>query len=269
MGHESEQTLLEGSKAAFDLALGLWGGSDQVGDVEGAQGALELAFGVGVVAARTRPEKAQAVGVDDLGNAVGLERLAEVEEVVPCRVGGDEAARHVEAGMIVDGEQERLFAGGGPPLVDGAVVLPKFADGGAAEPAIDTLLSGRERYQVGEVKFDVGLDARTRPNKSTEAFQLVGDKLKVRRVLNGQEAFEKGVDLGGPEAAVVASARFRAVGVTTGEPGGLHAVELGSADTQLGGGGLGVQEAVVESVECLEDELRWQAVDDLLLFKSA
>ena len=158
--------------------------------------------------------------------------------------------------------------GGGPPLVDGAVVLPEFADGGAAEPAIDTLLSGRERYQVGEVKFDVGLDARTRPNKAAEAFQLVGDKLEVGRVLNGQEAFEKGMDLGGPEAAVVASARFRAVGVTTGEPGGLHAVELGSADTQLVGGGLGVQEAVVESVECLEDELRWQAVDDLLLFKS-
>ena len=46
--------------------------------------------------------------------------------------------------MIIDGEQERLFAGGWP-LVDGAVVLPEFADGGAAEPAIDTLLSGRER----------------------------------------------------------------------------------------------------------------------------
>jgi len=269
MGHESDQTLLEGSKAAFDLALGLWGGSDQVGNVEGAEGALELAFGIGVIAARTRSEKAQAVGVDDLGNAVGLECLAEVEEVVPCRVGGDEAARDVEAGVIIDGEQERLFAGSGPPLVDGAVVLPEFADGGAAKSAIDTFLSGRERNEVGEVKFDVGLNARTRPNKSTEPFEFVGDKLEVRRVLNGQKAFEKGVDLVGPEAAVVASARFWAVGITTGKPGGLHAVELGSADTQLGGGGLGVQEAVVESVECLEDELRWQAVGDLLLFKGA
>ena len=170
--------------------------------------------------------------------------------------------------MIIDSEQERLFAGGGPPLVDGAVVLPEFADGGAAEPAIDTLLSGRERNEMGEVAFDVGLDARTRPDKAAEAFEFVGDKLEVGWVLNGQEAFEKSVDLGGPEAAAIASARFRAVGVATGEPVGLHPVELGSADTQLGGGGRGVEEAVVEFLECLEDEFRWQAVGDLWLFKS-
>lgn len=120
---------------------------------------------------------------------------------------------------------------------------------------------------MGEVEFDVGLDARTSPNKTTQAFQLVGDKLEVRWVLNGQEASEKSVNLGGPEAAAVTSARFWAKGVATGEPVGSHAVELGSAHAELGGSARRVEEPRVEFIECLQDELWWQAVDYLFLFK--
>jgi len=269
VSHEGDQAFLEGAEAAFNLALGLGSGSDEVGDAKGAQGALELAFGVGVVIAGTWPEKTQAVGVNDLGDAARLEGLAEVQEVVPGRVGGDETPRHVEAGMVVNGEQEGLLVRRRPPLVDGAVVLPEFSDLGAAEASIDTIPSWWRRDEVGEVAFDVGLDGRTGAGEEAKAFEFVADKLVVGRVLHGQETFEEGADFGGPEAMAVASAGLRAVGDASCQPEGPHSVELGSAYAELGGGGCGVQEACVELIEGLEDELRGEAVNDLVLFKSA
>ena len=137
MGEQSHQAALEGAKAALDLPLGLWGGCHQIGHAEPAQGALELAFRIVVIVVGAGPEEAQAVGVNDLGQAPG-EGFPEMFEVIPSRVRLDEAAREVEAAMVIDGEQEGLLGGGGPSLVDGAVVLPKFADAGTTEAAIDT-----------------------------------------------------------------------------------------------------------------------------------
>ena len=71
---------------------------------EPAEGTLELAFRIAVIVAGAGPEKAQAVGVNDLGQTPSLEGLPEVLEVVPSRVRCDEAAREVEAGMVIDGE---------------------------------------------------------------------------------------------------------------------------------------------------------------------
>lgn len=118
MGHESNETSLEGSETPFDLALGLGRGSDDVGDMQRAQGTLEFALRIAVVMARTRAEEAQSVGVDDLWQAVSLEGFAEVLKVVPSGVTLDESASHAEAGAIVGGEQQGLFVGSGPPLVD-------------------------------------------------------------------------------------------------------------------------------------------------------
>ena len=128
-------------------------------DAEGAEGALELAFWVSAIIVGTRAEEAQSVGVDDFGDAMGLERLAEVQEVTPGRVRGDEAPGHVEAGVVVDGEKKGLLARAGPPLVNGTVVLPKFADTGAAEASIDSNLFRRGGNEVREMDFDVGFDA--------------------------------------------------------------------------------------------------------------
>ena len=88
--------------------------------------ALEFALGIAVIVAGTWTEETQAVGVNDLGQAPGLEGLPEMLEGVPGRVRLDETAGEFEAGMVVDREQEGLLGGGGPPLVDGAVVLPKL-----------------------------------------------------------------------------------------------------------------------------------------------
>ena len=41
-GQQCEQSFLEGAKAAFNFAFGLWAGSHQVGDAQGGEGALKL-----------------------------------------------------------------------------------------------------------------------------------------------------------------------------------------------------------------------------------
>ena len=122
---QGDETFLEGAEAALDFAFGLGSGSHQMGDAQGAQGALEFALWIGVVAAGAWSEEAEGIGIDGLGQAPGLEGQAEVLEVVPGGVGVHEAAGEVEAGVVVDGEQQGLLRGGGPQLVDGAVELPE------------------------------------------------------------------------------------------------------------------------------------------------
>ena len=129
-----------------------------MGDAQGAQGALEFAPGIAVVAAGAWSEEAEGIGIDGLGQAPDLEGRAEVLEVVPGGVGRHETAGEVEAGVIIDGEQQGLLGGGGPPLLDGTVVLPKFAGVRAAETPEDAGLALRGGHEVGVVRLDVGLE---------------------------------------------------------------------------------------------------------------
>lgn len=103
--HEGDESFLEGAETPLDLARGLRRGSHEVGDVQCTQGALELAFRIAVVMARTRAEEAQGVGVDDLRQAVVLKSFAEMQEVVLGGVALDEAPGDAEARAVVNGEQ--------------------------------------------------------------------------------------------------------------------------------------------------------------------
>ena len=114
-----------------------------MGNPDGSQGALELAARVEVVVRGTWSKEAQAVGVNGLGDTEDLENPTEVEEVGPSGVAGDESSSDVEAGVVVEGEQEGLFFGAGPPLVDGTVVLEEFTKSGATKAAIGAWLFNR------------------------------------------------------------------------------------------------------------------------------
>jgi hypothetical protein len=95
-----------------------------VRDVKRPQGALELTARIGVVVAGTRPEEAQGVGVNRLGQAMVFEGGPEMLEVIPGGVALDEAACDKQARAIINGEQQGLFLWCRPPLVNGAIVLP-------------------------------------------------------------------------------------------------------------------------------------------------
>ena len=144
-----------------------------------------------MVVAGAWPKEAQAVGINDFGEAPFSEGFPEVLEMVPGRIGSHEATREVESRVIVGGEQESLLGRGGPPLADGAVVLPEFADVGTTEAPIDTGLARRSGYEVRIAGLDVCLYRGTGANQSAEALEFVGDELIVGRVLQRQEIFQK------------------------------------------------------------------------------
>ena len=169
VGHESDKQALESAKAAFDFSFGLRSWGDEVGDAQSPQGALELALGIGVVTAGAGSKKAQAVGVNCLRDPVCFKGGAEVREVVPCGVGRHETPGDIEAGMVVNGEQEDLLGQGGPPLVNRAVMLPEVAYFGAAKTPVGAVFSLGSWNEMGEMGFDVGLDAGTCAGEAAEA----------------------------------------------------------------------------------------------------
>ena len=197
---------MEGLKAALDLALGLRRWSDKMRYMQRPQGALKLATRIGVMVAGAWPKEAQSVSIDRLGQAVALERFAEMLEVIPGGVALDEATRDKQTRTVIDGKQQGLLVRSRPPLVDRAVVLPEFADVSAAETSVGALLGPRRGNQMGEVGFDIGFDGGAGSLEVAQPFHFVGDELIVGRALHGQKALEKINDLGRPKLTPITSA---------------------------------------------------------------
>jgi len=126
ISQDCHQAFLQGSKAAFDLAFGLRAGSDQMGYPQSGEGALELGAGIAVIGHGIVAKEAEAVGVHDHRQAVLKKESAKMLEMIPSGVGGDKDSAQEFAGMIIDGQQQGLLFMGGPPLVDGGIVLPEF-----------------------------------------------------------------------------------------------------------------------------------------------
>lgn len=175
-----------------------------MGYVEGAQGALELAAGVAAVVIGAWTKEAQGVSVDGLRQAEAFEGFAEVAEVGPGGVAGHEATGDIEAGMVIDGEQEGLFLAAGPPFVDGAVVLPEFAEAGAVEPPVGSRFALGAGDEVGQAALDVGLDGGAGAAQAVKTQEFVGDELVVGRGLQGDELVQEGDGLLGPGLAYAA-----------------------------------------------------------------
>ena len=71
-------------------------------------------------------KEAEAVGVNDHGQGVLEEEAAKMLEMIPSGIGRDKGCAEQFAGVIIDGQQQGLLLLGGPPLVDGGIVLPAF-----------------------------------------------------------------------------------------------------------------------------------------------
>ena len=107
--------------------------------------------------------------------------------------------------MVVDGEQEGLFILGGPPRVDGGVVLPQFAQTGPFSATAGLGDGGGRTDQEREVTAGVSSERFAVALKSKAGGQFVGDELIVGRSLEWQEGLQELLDLGGPGAAMVAT----------------------------------------------------------------
>lgn len=205
IGQHGPQALLQGAEAALDLAFGLGAGSDQMSNAQSGEGALELRTGIAIIGHGIMAKEAQSVSVDDHRQVVLEEEAAEMLEMIPGRVGGDEDPAHEFAGMIVDGQQQGLLLLGGPPLVDGGIVLPQLVDAGAlpAPTGFDARFGlANEVREMGSGKgrhrFAMTLEAEP-------AFQFIGHQLEVGWFLEGEELPEEGDGLCRPVGPMVAA----------------------------------------------------------------
>ena len=71
-------------------------------------------------------EQGQSIGVESQGQAVEGKSATEVLEVMPGGIGRNKDGGQEFARVVIKGKQEGLLIVGGPPLVDGGVVLPQF-----------------------------------------------------------------------------------------------------------------------------------------------
>lgn len=157
MSEKSHEPSLKGAEAALDFALGLWGWSHEMGDIQSSQSTLEFAPWVTTVTAGTWAKEAECVSVDGLGDAVEFKGFAKVLKMSPRGVGGNKAAGHIGSRAIINGEQEGLLAGIGPPLMNGAIVLPKFTDLCPAKASKNARFFWCGGDQVSKMFFDVSL----------------------------------------------------------------------------------------------------------------
>ena len=180
-----------------------------MGDSEGGEGALELGAGVAAIGGGFMSEQGQAIGIESQRQAVAGKSAAEVLEVVPGGVGRNKDGGQQFARVIINGQQEGLLGGGGPPLVDGGVVLPQFAHAGSF-PAAAGLGCGRGRTdQEREVTASVGGDGFAVALESEAGSQFVGDQLVVGRSLERQEGLQELPDFGGPSGAMIAAGEVK------------------------------------------------------------
>src|SRR5450631_3965969 len=93
--------------------------------------------------------------------------------------------------MIIDGQQEGLFVGSRPPLVDGRIVLPQFTEAGAFPATAGFGARFWLADQVGKMRPDKGGDRLTMALETEAYFQFIGGQLKVGRSLQRYKIFKE------------------------------------------------------------------------------
>ena len=206
-GEKGGKTFLPEAKLALDLAFGLRIFGNKVADSEAAQSALELGEGVGVAGfARLVSKKAQAVGVEVVGEAVGKENFSNMGEVGEGGFGFNEGCPDDETGGVVDSQGEDLELFSGPPLVWRAVVLEKIAIALALPPTAGFGSAfERSAQQLGHVLEDIAADIGDGAFEGESAVEFVSQEAEVGRSASGERGAQEGLSFIRPSSSVVAS----------------------------------------------------------------
>jgi len=93
--------------------------------------------------------------------------------------------------MIIHGQEQGLLVGSRPPLVEGRVVLPEFAQAGAFPAAAAFGARFGPADEVGKMGADKGGDRLTMALKTEAGGQFIGHQLKVGRFLQRDKILEK------------------------------------------------------------------------------
>ena len=117
--------------------------------------------------------------------------------------------------MIIDRQQEGLFIGSRPPLVDGRIVLPELTEAGAFPATAGFGARFWLANEVGKMRADEGGDRLTMALETETNFQFIGGQLTVGRFLQGYKIFEELTGFGRPIWPVAAPGELGA------EPGAV------------------------------------------------
>ena len=191
VSQQCDQALLQGAKAAFDLTFGLRARGDQMGHAQGGEGALELGAGIPIIGPGIMAKEAQAIGVDDQRQVVLEKEPAKMLEMIPRGIGGDKDRAQKFSRMIIDGPQQGLLGGGWPPLVDGRIVLPEFAEAGAFPATAGFGARCWLADEVREMRSDKSGNRLPMALETEAAGQFIGGQLKVGRFLQRDKVFEE------------------------------------------------------------------------------
>src|ERR1043165_1838760 len=187
--------------------------------------------------------------------------------MVPSGVGGYESGTHELAGVVVHSEQEGLLVLSGPPLMDGGIVLPEFAQAGAFPATARLGLALGQGDQRREVGAGISGNGSAVAVEGETSGQFIGHELVVGRPLQRQEAFQKQIHVGGPVRPGRAAGELGSEGGGLTQPAGAQPIEVSTADVEFLGRGGGVELARVEGFKGLVEEQGGKAVGDLMFFK--
>ena len=151
---------------------------------------------------------------------------------MPGRIGGDEDPSDQFAGVIIHGQEKSLLFGGGPPLVDGGIVLPEFTHLGALPSSSGLGARCGRADQQGEVSAGVGGDRLAVTLKGEASGQFIGHELEIGRALERQEDLEELLHVVGPDGVMIAPGEVEAESGRMLQPGGAQAEEMRAADVQ-------------------------------------
>jgi hypothetical protein len=235
-----------------------------MGDPEGGKSALELGARVTIIRHGIMTKETEAVGVHDHGEAVLEKESSKMFKVIPSGVGGDKGRAQEFAGMIIDGEQEGLLFIGRPPLVDGRIVLPEFADAGAFPSAAGFGTRFGQADKFGKACSGKGGHGLAVAFETKAGFECIRHELKIGRFLQRQELLEEANGMGWPVRPMVTAGAFGGEAGAFLEEASAEPVKMGSADLEVMGGIRGVNLAAIELPEDLLEKQVGQSSYDLL-----
>ena len=176
-----------------------------MGYSQSREGALELGTWITVIGHGIVAKEAEAVGGHHHRQVVAEKEAAKMLEMIPSGVGGDKDGAQELAGMIIHGQQQGLLFMGGPPLVDGGIVLPQFIDARAFPSASGFGTGFRLADQVWKMGSGEGGYRLAMALETEAGFQFVGHQLEVGRLLQRDELLEEGDGFRRPVGPVVAA----------------------------------------------------------------
>jgi hypothetical protein len=181
-------------------------------------------------------KEAQAIGIDGQGQIVLEKETAKMFEVIPRCIGGDKDSTQEFSGMIVDREQKGLLVRRRPPLVDGGIVLPEFAEAGTFPATASFRTPFREADEVGKMRTDKSGDGFAVAFEAEADFQFIGGQLKIGRFLQWHKILEKSTGCWRPIGTVVSTGESGTESRAAAQPPGSESIKVSAADLEVVGG---------------------------------